>query len=352
MMFQNQAAAVSHAKKNSLKPDWPALPLMVASGLILWRVLHGEIAAWSADIAALLVAFSIAKISQNVAAHSLFLAHSSARWVTLFLGFVLAVTLGLVAHKFLWPHLVVPHPSWLIPCVLLCFISAAILPGAFNAEVARKADETLRAEEIKHRVERQLLEARLAALQGQIEPHFLYNTLANARALIRQDAVAAETMLNHLIAYLRAAMPDLRSPTTTLGQELDRAEAYLQIMQIRLGERLRFSIAASEEARNCMIPPLGVMTLVENAIKHAIEPMRAGGILEIFAACDSGNLTVNVIDNGAGFQAEGGDGIGLINLQQRMQAFFGETAELSLKPGTISGIIASIKLPVKVETSS
>ena len=194
-----------------------------------------------------------------------------------------------------------------------------------------------------------MLEARLAALQGQIEPHFLYNTLANVRALVRSDAAAGEAMLNHLIAYLRAAMPDLRVATTTLGQELDRAAAYLGIMRIRLGERLSFSIDCAPSARACAIAPLAVMTLVENAIKHGIESRPQGGTVSIAARRNDGALTIEVIDDGNGFKSESGEGVGLINLQARLCALFGSGAQLSVQANIPSGVVARIHLPVCIE---
>ena len=185
---------------------------------------------------------------------------------------------------------------------------------------------------------RQLLEARLAALQGQIEPHFLYNTLANARALIRQDASAAEQLLHHLNQFLRSAMPDLRAQSTSLGQELERARAYLDIIRMRMGERLRFDIAASEEALACQIPPLSVMTLIENAIQHGIEPRVEGGSVRVTAVC--------AVVFHAEFQAELGDGVGLVNLQERLAAMYDDAAELRLEPGADGGVCATIELPM------
>ncbi|MBI3283456.1 MAG: histidine kinase [Burkholderiales bacterium] len=330
-------------------PDWPLLPLLAGAALLSYARWAAP-PAWAVDLLALLLAFSISQCALQCTQCWAALNTPALRWIVLGGGMALALLGAGSVQRWLWPAMSVPHPVWLMPLLLLGFVLLTILPAAIRFEVQRSAHEALQAEAQKHRVERQLLEARLAALQGQIEPHFLYNTLANARALIRQDGVAAEQMLNHLIAYLRVAMPDLRAATTSLGQELERAEAYLQIMQLRLGARLHFSIQAAPPARACLIPPLAVMTLVENAIQHAIEPSPAGGRLAIEARCEQEALIVEVSDDGAGFQSEGGSGVGLLNLQERLHAVFGATAELSLIPGQVSGITARISLPIKTGT--
>jgi signal transduction histidine kinase len=338
-----------HIASRKRASDWPLAPFLMLSMLLIFLWSVGRSHAWSADLAALLLAFSIARSVLCLTQSWQGLSTPAARWAVLVSGLTLALVAGVALEQRLWPALSVPHAYWVMPLILLGFLLLTILPDAINNEVMFKAEARLLAEENRHRTERQLLEAKLAALQGQIEPHFLYNTLANVRALVKQDALAAEHMLHHLITYLRAAMPDLRAPTTTLGQELERADAYLRIMQLRLGERLRFSISATAQARACLIPPLALMSLVENAIKHGIEPQLAGGTVTVDALCQNAFLLIKVSDDGAGFQAEGGDGIGLLNLQQRMLALFGESAELSLSAGTVSGIEACIKLPIHME---
>ncbi len=346
-LMLNQAQVRFTNRKHT--SNWPLAPLFILGMLLIFCSSVGRAHTWSADLAALLLAFSIARSVLRLTQSWQVLSTPAARWAVLVLGLILALVAGVVLEHRLWPALSVPHASWLMPLILLGFLLLTILPDAINHEVIYKAEAHLLAEENQHRTERQLLEAKLAALQGQIEPHFLYNTLANVRALVKQDALAAEHMLHHLIIYLRAAMPDLRAPTITLGQELERADAYLRIMQLRLGERLRFSISATVQARACLIPPLALMSLVENAIKHAIEPQLAGGTVTVDALCQNAFLLIKVSDDGAGFQTEGGDGIGLLNLQQRMLALFGESAELSLSAGAVSGIVACIKLPVHME---
>ncbi|MFZ6648743.1 sensor histidine kinase [Undibacterium sp. TJN25] len=302
--------------------------------------------AWMADGIALLACFCIVESASVCLRKSEWLLSTAARWIVLAAATGAGIAISCVIQQEFWPATLSRHPAWLLPAVLAAFIVLLRAPEEINAEVRRRAGLALAQAQVLHQAERRILEARLAALQGQIEPHFLYNTLANTRALIRQDAGAAETMLNHLIAYLRAAMPDLRENTTSLGQELQRAQAFLDILKIRLGERLNFHISAAPEACACMIPPLAVMTLVENAIKHGIEPRVRGGSLRIDANCNAGWLTVSVADDGVGFQSETGGGIGLLNLQERLHVLFGPAAELRLEALDPCGVKASFVLPV------
>ena len=331
--------------------DWGIVPALCVAFIILLSL------AWNrhvvlADLSAILTCFVLSKWTLNLVMRWQPLQQAWQRWTLLSLGFALAIFLSTILQEYLWQAEVAPHAAWLLPVILLGFLLAFVLPETITSEVYRRTQIALQEEERKHRLQRQLLEAKLAALQDQIEPHFLYNTLANVRALIRQDADASELMLNHLIAYLRAAMPDLRAPTTSLGQELERAEAYLQIMKIRLGERLQFEIVADAAARACLIPPLSVMTLVENAIEHAIEPQVQGGILRLKAMIDDSSLQIEVQDNGQGLQAELGDGVGLLNLQERLAAMYGEAAQLQFASEPNQGLTVTVSIPVETVASS
>jgi signal transduction histidine kinase len=333
--------------------EWPLPPLAFVALLCGVRVLGAQSYAywndWLTYFTALLAAYCLVACARIIL-QSVCFDNAIACWIALFA----AVGLGwspsmLIAYKL--SYMGVPTATLHLP-MFVALLAAALLvvPAEVKAERARwtrRADEIQARRDREQRMERQLIEARLTALQGQIEPHFLYNTLANARALIRQDASAAEQLLQHLIHFLRSAMPDLRAHSTTLGQELDRARAYLDIIGMRMGERLRFDISAGEEARACQIPPLSVMTLVENAIQHGIEPRVAGGSVHINAVCSDGRLRIDVLDDGVGFEAESGDGVGLVNLQERLATLYGDDAELRLEPGAGGGVRASIELPMR-----
>lgn len=189
----------------------------------------------------------------------------------------------------------------------------------------------------------------LKALQAQIEPHFLYNTLANTRYLVRHDPDRAVDMLDHLIAYLRSALPDLRSPMSTLGRECELAGHYLELMAIRYGDRLSVQIACADDVRDLALPPLMLMPLVENAVQHGVEPHAGAVTVTVLAQRTDGGVTVAVRDNGAGVgngQAVLGSGVGLRNVRQRLEALYGPAASLRLSMGADGWTAAELTLPV------
>jgi hypothetical protein len=189
----------------------------------------------------------------------------------------------------------------------------------------------------------------LKALQAQIEPHFLYNTLANTRYLVRHDPDRAVDMLDHLIAYLRSALPDLRSPMSTLGRECELAGHYLELMAIRYGDRLSVQIACADDVRDLALPPLMLMPLVENAVQHGVEPHAGAVTVNVLAQRTAGGVTVAVRDNGAGVgngQAVLGSGVGLRNVRQRLEALYGPAASLRLSMGADGWTAAELTLPV------
>lgn len=191
--------------------------------------------------------------------------------------------------------------------------------------------------------ERRASEARLRLLQGQIEPHFLFNTLANVLSLMDHDAPRAREMLQRFTDYLRASLGRLRDGDATLGSELDLVEAYLGLMQMRMEDRLRYRIEVDAALRSLPLPPLLLQPLVENAIHHGLEPQMEGGEVRVRAWCEHGRLWLEVHDNGRGLQAPPrprstpGAGLALANLRERLAARHGRAAGLSLEaadPGT------------------
>lgn len=187
----------------------------------------------------------------------------------------------------------------------------------------------------------------LKALQAQIEPHFLYNTLANTRYLVRHQPERAVGMLDHLIAYLRSALPDLRSPMSTLGRECELAGHYLELMAIRYGDRLSVHIACADEVRDLALPPLMLMPLVENAVQHGVEPHAGAVTVTVRAQRVDGGVLVAVRDNGAGLgNAVLGSGVGLRNVRQRLEALYGSTASLRLSIGADGWTVAELTLPL------
>ncbi len=219
-----------------------------------------------------------------------------------------------------------------------------------RARGAQRLAEEKSSEAEAHNMRRQLIEARLAALQAQVEPHFLYNTLANVQALTEIDPPAAGAMVGHLIDYLRAALPKMRENTSTVRQEAELARAYLNILKMRMGSRLEFDIAIDAAAAERAFPPLMLPSLVENAIKHGIEPLRDGGRIEVFAHIEGERLVVGVRDSGRGLQ-DAPDvigGVGLANIRERLTGMYGAAAQLVLaeEPGAPLATVARIELPL------
>ena len=192
----------------------------------------------------------------------------------------------------------------------------------------------------------QMLQARLSALQAQIEPHFLFNTLANVRRLYETAPERGREMLSCLIDYLRAALPSMRSSSSTLGRELDLARSFLTILQMRMGERLQFSIAADAGLLDAPMPPMVLPTLVENAVKHGLGPLPEGGRIDIRAGRAGDDIEIEVRDTGAGFTAVKGSGVGLANTRSRLAGLYGGRASLHLAAGAPRGVVATLRLPV------
>jgi LytS/YehU family sensor histidine kinase len=193
-------------------------------------------------------------------------------------------------------------------------------------------------------LERKALDARLRLLQAQVEPHFLFNTLANVREMVVEGLPQAATVLDSLIAYLRAAVPRLHEPATTLGRELDLVRAYLELMQIRMPDRLQFTIEADKTALGLRCPPTTLLTLVENAVRHGIDPSEEGGRIELRVQLQDGRCRAQVIDTGVGLRRPGeGLGTGLATLRERLQLEFGDDARVSLAPLDPHGVRAEVE---------
>ena len=194
--------------------------------------------------------------------------------------------------------------------------------------------------------EKELTEAKLNLLHAQVEPHFLYNTLASAQLLTRSDPARAETMLGHLIQYLRRSLPNAEGEMSTLGAELERALAYLEILKVRMGDRLDVQTDVAESLRGTPMPAMMLQTLVENAIKHGLEPRTGGGTVWIRARRDDDTVAVTVADNGEGFNTKtSGTGIGLKNVRERLRLRYAGDANLSVVANFPAGVAATITVP-------
>ncbi len=194
--------------------------------------------------------------------------------------------------------------------------------------------------------EREMAETRLEVLQAQIEPHFLFNTLANVRRLYDKDAGAGASMLENLMRYLEVALPRMREAQSTLERDADLIESFLRIHRIRMGERLAFSIDVPLALRKQPVPPMMLLTLVENAVKHGLNPSPDGGLIRVVARADGDHLVVSVADTGIGFGTAVGAGTGLANIRARLAAEFGDRAGLELENNDLGGATARIVLPL------
>jgi len=209
--------------------------------------------------------------------------------------------------------------------------------------------EAMRAAEgARAALESQTLQARLRTLEAQIEPHFLFNTLATVRRLYESDPRAGEAMLESFMAYLEMALPSMRGDKSTLGQEAEMVRAYLDLQKVRMGRRLEHRIEIPAALRAVEVPPMMLLTLVETAIKHGLAPQREGGRVEVRAVAEASALRLEVADTGRGFgeQATGG-GTGLANIRARLTAMFGGAAELTLAPSMPTGLLATIRMPMQ-----
>ena len=218
--------------------------------------------------------------------------------------------------------------------------------GRVKAEAkAAEAQEVAEAESLQ----RQVVEARMAAMQAQVEPHFLFNTLASIDHLIEVDPPRASRMQKNLIALLRASMPAMRDKATNLGRELEVVRPYLEILKVRMEERLQPQVDVPEGLYSAGFPPMMLQSLVENAIKHGLEPKADGGALSVSAEVAHGKLHVSVADTGVGFAraATAGTGTGLSNIRERLKLIYGDAAELRIAPNAPTGTRVTIVVPYK-----
>ena len=183
-------------------------------------------------------------------------------------------------------------------------------------------------------------------LQAQIEPHFLFNTLANVRRLYQTEPATAEAMLDSLMRYLETALPQMRANVSTLGREAELTASYLDIQRIRMGRRLSYTIDVAPALRDTPLPPMMLLTLAENAIKHGLAPLPEGGFVRISAHHLGDELELRVADSGRGFTQTSGAGTGLANIRARLAALYGATGRLSLAPNSPRGVTATIVVPL------
>lgn len=241
-------------------------------------------------------------------------------------------------------------PGQLIGTAIPAFIMGLCVSLFFMLKFreARARAQMLKAEADRSKLSRQAIEAELKMMQAQVEPHFLFNTLASVQYLIETDPPQAAKLLTHLLSYLRAALPQLRTASATLGQELALAEAYLSVLRMRMGDRLTYEIVAPDELRAHSFPPALLITIVENAVTHGIETQAEGGSIRVEAFRAGERLVVSVSDTGrglAGGAIHPGTGLGLVNLRERLAALFGTRGRFTLEDVAPHGVRATIEVP-------
>lgn len=242
---------------------------------------------------------------------------------------------------------VVTLPAYGAFVLAVGFATGMVLPELWQQHRRQVELRWLREREARVSLEKSLLESELRALQAQVEPHFLYNTLANVQYLIRHQPEQAERMLGHFVAYLRNVLPDWAAPVSTVGRECQLVADYLAIMAIRMGGRLRFEVHCPAELEALDFPPLMLISLVENAVRHGVEPKPGPGLIHVSAARSDDRLSLRVQDDGVGLGSDSsGSGVGLSNIRQRLAAMFGDAGRLSLETNESGGIDAELIVPV------
>jgi LytS/YehU family sensor histidine kinase len=233
--------------------------------------------------------------------------------------------------------------------------SAALLvaPWTAVATVVRQKEAFARNQKLtfaleRSELERQALDARLHLLQAQVAPHFLFNTLANVQALVDAGSPHASAVLRSLTAYLRAAVPLLHESAATIERELQLVRPYLELMQMRMPDRLQYAMNVDPSALKVRCPPTTLLTLVENAVRHGIDPSEEGGRIDVDIGRRGERCVVRVTDTGAGLhQSASGLGTGLTTLRERLHLIFGDAAHLRLTPNSPRGAVVEIDMPAQ-----
>ncbi len=280
-----------------------------------------------------------------------------ARWVLQVLGVAIAMPLTTLA---IWVLSTAPgaRPFWtsqdeLLNFAMVTLLSLLLAPWAALAALVRQKDALARHQALafdleRSELERQALDARLQLLKAQVAPHFLFNTLANVQALVDAGSPRASAVLGSLIAYLRAAVPRLHDRATTLGQEAQLVQAYLELMHMRIPDRLAFAVHVDEDAAGLRCPPMTLLTLAENAVRHGVDPSEDGGRIDIEVTRRDGRCLVRVTDTGAGLRlAAGGLGTGLATLRERLRLSFAGDAHVRISENEPRGVCAELDFPAE-----
>jgi len=267
---------------------------------------------------------------------------------------LLGITMGAVAGLYIGSIILGIEPSFFIR--QYGFFFKLLLSGLFIGFTihyffsihakASEAEVMAQEERIKRLTsEKGMTEANLKLLQAQIEPHFLFNTLSNILTLMESDPEKGKTMLSDLTHYLRTSLSKTRKDMSTVGQEMELIKDYLKIYQVRMGDRLRFEINIPDDINDFPLQPMLIQPLVENAIRHGLEPEIKGGEIRIAGSINGGKLRIEVIDNGTGFYENSNPGMGIENIRERLKSLYGERGSLILEENRPTGVKAIIEVP-------
>jgi signal transduction histidine kinase len=281
------------------------------------------------------------------------------RWLERWVLQVVAVGVFMPATTLLIYVLSTPAgapPFWDVPSRMdgwthLTFVGLLLAPWTALAAIVRQKEAFAREQQLtfaleRSELERQALDARLHLLQAQVAPHFLFNTLANVQALVDAGSPHASDLLRSLTAYLRAAVPLLHESAATIERELQLVRPYLELMHMRMPDRLQYGMNVEPAVLKVRCPPTTLLTLVENAVRHGIDPSEEGGRIDVDITRHGERCVIRVTDTGAGLhQSAAGLGTGLTTLQERLRLIFGNAADLHLTPNGSRGAVVEINMP-------
>ncbi len=315
-----------------------------AIALLLTAISFGD-SFWINMVFSQCIGLSIYAINATVACR---VADKRRRWLLLALSFPTSIVLGVTLGSCFTGVGDWSDPRAWVSVVIALFFGGIGSITYFLSERIGQLDAEVKQRQLQQsETGRRELEARLKLLQAQIEPHFLFNTLANVGSLIESDPAQAKKLLDRLNDWLRVALARARSDHATLGDELDMLDNYLNILRIRFGTRLHWRIEATEAARLAAFPPMLLQPLVENAVRHGIEPKLGGGEITIHANTENASLRILVSDSGVGLNEKSCAGAGLDNVRARLDALFGESCRLTLENQAGDGAVATLELPLK-----
>jgi sensor histidine kinase YesM len=276
----------------------------------------------------------------------------AAAFIAMIIGSVLGTLLGTMASG-IGTSIFFQKYSLLQMIILGIVFGSIISYFNISRETISATKTQVQEEKIKRLIsEKKAVESNLRFLQAQIEPHFLFNTLSNIVSLLETDLEKGKYMLEDLIHYLRTSLSKTRGNTTTIGQEMELIRSYINIFKVRMGDRLGYQVDVPDNIKDIPLPPMLIQPLVENAIKHGLEPKIEGGEVFIRGEINEETLRLEIADNGVGLYEESNPGTGLSNIRERLQSIYGDQARLIIEDNRPCGLKAIIEVPHATDKSN